>query len=385
MERYSKEHPEDYKDLKRRIEGKLMDGWEDRLPTKDKLSKSPIATRKASGVVIEALVPTDRTFVAGSADLLESTFVNFSGMTEFQPPESGLGDYSGRQIRFGIREHAMVGVGNGLAAYQRGAFIPIMSTFFMFWLYAAPAARMAALQGLRWIGIATHDAIGIGEDGPTHQPIALAHFYRGLPGMNFVRPADAEEVVGAWLLALRDEDHPSLFTLSRQPLPLLEGTDRNQVLRGAYAVYGPENPQLTLIATGAEVSRTIEVAKLLPNLRVRVVSMPSMQHFDRQPRSYRRSVIPPDSLVVAIEAWGSLGWARYAHAGCHMHTFGMSAPQATLYEYFGFKPENLAEKIGRWAEGRKEGDKYTLPGVGEFEELLLDQVPDHHSPIRYKV
>lgn len=216
--------------------------------------------------------------------------------------------------------------------------------------------------------------------GPTHQPIALAHFFRGLPGLNFVRPADAEEVVGAWLLALRDVDHPSLFALSRQPVPLLEGSDRNQVARGAYPVFGDDKPQLTLAATGAEVCRAIETAKLIKDWRVRVVSMPSMEHFDRQAVSYRRSVFPPESLIVGIEAYGSLGWTRYAHAGCHMHTFGMSAPQSTLYEYFGFEPENLAKKITTWAE-RQSG---RLPAVGEFEELLLGQVPHHHSPMPYR-
>lgn len=205
--------------------------------------------------------------------------------------------------------------------------------------------------------------------------------------MNFVRPADAEETLGAYLLALKDEDHPSLFALSRQPLPLLEGTDRSKVLKGGYPVYGSENPQITLIGTGAEVSRAIEVAKLLEKdgSRVRVVSMPSQAHFDRQSREYRRSVLPKDSLIVAIEAWGSQGWAKYAHAGAHMHTFGMSAPQNTLYEFFGFSPENLAKKITSWSSGFKKGDGYELPGVGEFEELLLGQVPNHHSPVPYKV
>ena len=217
--------------------------------------------------------------------------------------------------------------------------------------------------------------------GPTHQPIALPHFFRGLPGMNFVRPADAEEVVGAWLLALRDENHPSLFALSRQPIPLLEGSDRDKVALGAYPIYGDDDPQITLVATGAEVSRAIDTAKLLGHTRVRVVSMPSMAHFDRQPSSYRRTVFSPTSLVVAIEAYGNLGWARYAHAGCHMHTFGMSAPQNTLYEYFGFEPRNLADKVSTWAEGKRG----RLPAVGEFEDLLLGQVPDHHSPKPYKV
>lgn len=162
---YEKKFPEDASDLKRRIEGKLREGWEKDLPPKDQLPKEAIPTRKASGIALQALVPKDKTFVAGSADLLESTFVNFKDQVEFQNPAGGLGEYSGRQIRYGIREHAMLAIGNGLAAFQRGATIPIMSTFFMFWLYAAPAARMSALQGLRFIGIATHDAIGIGEDG----------------------------------------------------------------------------------------------------------------------------------------------------------------------------------------------------------------------------
>lgn len=381
LQRYTKEYPEEAAELERRRQGKFKGDWKSNLPAKEKLPAEPTPTRKSSGIAFKAIVPDDNSFIAGSADLLESTFVSWDAMTEFQKPSSGLGDYAGRQVRYGIREHAMVALGNGMASYQKGMFIPIMSTFFMFWLYAAPAARMTALMGLRWIGIATHDAIGIGEDGPTHQPIALAHFYRGLPGFNFVRPADAEEVMGAWILALQDEDHPSLFTLSRQPVPLLEGSDRNKVLKGAYPVYGPSDPDLTLIATGAEVSRAVDTAKLLSKHKVRVVSMPSMAHFDRQTTEYKRSVLPKNSLIVGIEAWGSFGWARYAHAGCNMHTFGMSAPQATLYDYFGFSPENMAKKIGEWADRKKDD----WPGVGDFEELLLGQVPDHHSPMPYTV
>lgn len=265
----------------------------------------------------------------------------------------------------------MVAIGNGLAAYQKGMFVPIMSTFFMFWLYAAPAVRMSCLQKLRFIGIATHDAIGIGEDGPTHQPVAEASLFRAMPNLNFVRPADAEEVMGAWQLALQDEEHPSIFTLSRQPVPLLEGSDRSKVAKGGYVIYGDESviPDITLLATGAEVSRSIEVANLLEKegKTVRVVSMPSLAHFDRQPRSYRRQVIPSDkSLVVAIEAWASLPWARYAHAGAHMHTFGLSAPQQTLYKHFGFSPANLASTISAW-EKALGGER---PGVGDFTELL---------------
>jgi len=250
-----------------------------------------------------------------------------------------------------------------------------MSTFFMFWLYAAPAARMAALMKLRFIGIATHDSIGIGEDGPTHQPIALSSFYRSLPNLNLVRPCDAEETIGAWLLALKDADQPSIFALSRQPVPLLDGTSREGVAKGGYVVLETKpdasNPDLVLISTGAEVARAVEVAEKMSDLAVRVVSMPCMARFDAQSYEYRRSVIPSDKVpVVAIEAWTSFGWARYAHAGLHMHTFGMSAPQQALFDIYGFGVDDMVERISSWRHelgGR-------LPRVGDFEELLLGVV-----------
>lgn len=259
----------------------------------------------------------------------------------------------------------------------------------MFWLYAAPAARMAALQKLRFIGIATHDGLGLGEDGPTHQPVSLANFYRGLPNIHFFRPADAEEVIGAWSAALSDADHPSLLSLSRQAVPLLPGTDRSKVSKGAYVIHGPkegESADLVIIGTGCETSRVVKVAEKLESSgavakgKVRVVSMPSQQHFDRQSVEYRRSVLPLTTTpVVAVEAWGSLSWPRYAHAGCFLHTFGLSAPQDVLYEHFGFGVDNLTEKIGSWVQGL--GGK--VPGVGEFDELLDGHMKDKHYAGKY--
>ncbi|WWC64906.1 transketolase [Kwoniella dejecticola CBS 10117] len=378
--KYQEAYPKESAELHRRLKGELIEGWEGKLPPKESLPKDPKATRQSSGIFLKSIIPEDNSFLVGSADLCESTFVNWDNMVEFQNPKSGYGDYSGRQVRYGIREHAMVAAANGVAAWHKGAFVPIMSSYFIFWLYAAPSLRMAALMKLRFIAIATHDSIGVGEDGPTHQPIAFPTFLRALPNLNYVRPADAEEVAGAWILALKDEDHPSFFSLTRQPVPLLEGTDRNKVQYGAYIVHGDANeiPDLTLIATGSEVGRAIDTAKLLKDYKVRVVSMPHMGRFDKQSVEYRRSTIPSGkSLVVAIEPYCSFGWAKYAHAGAHMTGFGHSAPYSVLFEHFGFGPKNLASKISAWAETRKTSQGWDLPGVGEFEELLLNQNPAH--------
>ncbi|WWC95056.1 transketolase [Kwoniella sp. B9012] len=378
--KYTEAYPAEAKEFQRRLAGELLEGWESNLPLKASLPQDSKATRQSSGIMLRSVVPQDNSFLVGSADLCESTFVNWDKMVEFQNPKSGYGDYSGRQIRYGIREHAMVGVANGLAAWHKGAIVPIMSSYFIFWLYAAPSLRMAALMKLRFIAIATHDSIGVGEDGPTHQPVAFPLFLRALPNFNYIRPADAEEVAGAWILALKDSQHPSLLSLTRQPVPLLAGTDRTQVQFGAYIVHGDagEVPDITLVATGSEVARAVDTAKLLSEYKVRVVSMPHMGRFDQQSAEYRRSILPSSkSLIIAIEPYCSFGWAKYAHAGAHMTGFGHSAPYSTLFEHFGFGPQNLAAKISAWAETRKSSQGWDLPGVGEFEELLLHQNQRH--------
>ncbi|KWU46944.1 transketolase [Rhodotorula sp. JG-1b] len=382
--RYAAAYPTEANELSRRVAGELPPNWQSLLPTRDQLPTAPQPTRKSSGIVVEALASKFPDFVAGSADLLESTFVSWKGMTEFQKPSSGLGDFAGRQIRYGIREHSMAAIANGLAAYlpQSAAgtagFIPIISTFFMFTLYAAPALRMAALQKLRTITVATHDSLGIGEDGPTHQPVALASFFRALPGLRLWRPADAEEVMAAWQYAIEGEAGPSVLCFSRQAVPLLEGSRRDGAIRGAYTLASypadlTEPPRLVLIGTGSEVALAVSVAKRLSaqGVATSVVSMPCMELFDKQSIEYKRQVLPSNkALVVAIEAWSSFGWARYAHASVSMHTFGHSGPQADLFEMFGFGEENVAKIVSDFVDRHSSN----LPGVGEFEELLLRHV-----------
>ena len=195
--------------------------------------------------------------------------------------------------------------------------------------------------------------------------------------MNLIRPADAEEVIGAWLLALSPQEAqtPTLLALARQELPVLKGTDRSKISLGAYTVREAEDgkPALVLVASGAEVSLAVKVAHQLA-IPTRVVSMPSMRHFDGQPLAYRRQLLPVDCLKVGIEAWSSIGWAKYVHAGCHLNSFGMSAPPEFLFEYFGFGVDNLVSKITAWVGERK---KLVFPQVGEFEELLFDYGSEH--------
>lgn len=355
------------------------------LPPKSELPTSAIPTRKASGIAVNALAPHFPQFMVGSADLLDSTFVSWPGQVEFQSPlkpELG-GNFGGRQIRYGIREHAMAAIANGLAAYSTHGFIPVISTFFMFFLYAAPAIRMTALQKLRLIGIATHDSIGIGEDGPTHQPIGLAALFRAIPNIQFFRPADAEEVLGCWILALEVNTSPSILSLSRHALPLLANSDRNLVRRGAYIVHttasAPASIPLTLVATGSEVNVAISAADILCSrgYTVKVASIPCMSLFDAQTAAYRHSVINPDHLSIGVEAWASLPWPRYTGASLSMHTFGHSGPQQQLFEMFGFAPENIANKVDQYAQSRLQNGEVVLARIGEFEELLLGYAQGH--------
>lgn len=226
----------------------------------------------------------------------------------------------------------------------------------MFYLYAAPAVRMGALQQLQVIHVATHDSIGMGEDGPTHQPIELPALYRAMPNLLYIRPGDSEEVVGAWTLAIQSKQTPSIISTSRHALPQLTPmTKREGVLKGGYVLEENEAAHLTLIGVGAELNLAVSVARKLKEVagvRARIVSMPCQRLFDSQTREYRRSVLRKQSKkpIVVVEAYAANGWERYANAGLSMSTdrFGQSLPGPVAYDYFGFTVEKMATKVQRY-------------------------------------
>ena len=287
-------------------------------------------------------------------------------LTDFQPAlktACGInGDYTGRYIHWGIREHAMESISNGLAAFNKGTILPITSTFFIFYIYAAAGVRMAALQGLHQIHIATHDSIGTGEDGPTHQPVALPALYRAMPNLLYIRPCDTEEVAGAFIAALKATSTPSIISLSRQNVPQYPtNTSRDGVQRGAYVFSEQDDAEVTLIGIGAEMVFAVETRDILAKelgIQARIVSFPCQRLFDQQPRQYQEEVMQYRSgrPIVVIEAYAVHGWERYADAGVSMSGFGKSLPGAAAYKHFGFEGKVIAPKIKALVdEVRKDG------------------------------
>jgi transketolase len=303
-----------------------------------------VATRKASEAVLEivnAIVPKT---IGGSADLTGSNNTRTKGMAAIAP-----GEYSGRFVHYGIREHGMAAAMNGLALH--GGIIPYSGTFLVFSDYARPAIRLAALMGVRAIHVMTHDSIGLGEDGPTHQPIEHLAALRAIPDLLVFRPADAVETAECWELALSHTDRPSILALTRQNLPTLRTahTDDNLSRKGAYELAPAEgDAKVTFLATGSEVEIALAARALLAaeGTPARVVSMPSWELFDAQSETYRESVLGPGTAKVAIEAAASFGWERYI--GEHgrfigMKGFGASAPAKDLYKHFGITAEAAAD------------------------------------------
>jgi dihydroxyacetone synthase len=243
----------------------------------------------------------------------------------------------------------MAAISNGLAAFAPNTIIPVTSSFFMFYLYAAPAVRMGALQHLQIIHVATHDSIGMGEDGPTHQPIELAALYRAMPNLLDIRPGDSEETAGAWTAAIEAKKTPTIISTSRQTLPQLSQTRRDGVARGAYVLTEDESAVVTLIGVGAELSFALEVAEKLKaqGIASRVVSFPCQRLFEKQPLEYKRDVLRRHRGIpaVVIEPYAPNGWERYADAGICVKRFGHSLPGKAAYKYFGYEIDTLTTKV----------------------------------------
>lgn len=328
-------HPELAEEFRTTRKGILPAGWEAALPTFNPADKA-IATRAASGSVINAIIGKVPALIGGSADLTPSN--------NTQPKDAASlkkGDFNGRYIRFGIREHGMGGIMNGMALH--GGVIPYGGTFFTFSDYMRPTLRLAAISGAHSIFVFTHDSIGVGEDGPTHQPVEQLASLRAIPHLLTIRPADANETAVAWQVAITHKG-PVALLLTRQALPILPRSDG--LLRGAYVMQEAEAAQIQLIASGSEVSLALESAKALAanGIRARVVSMPSWSLFDQQEADYRASVIKPDLPSVIIEAGIAQGWHKYVGLNARfvtVETFGASAPYKDVFKHYGLTVEHV--------------------------------------------
>jgi transketolase len=338
---YKQAFPELAAEFERTQAGKLKDGWEKAIPSfpPDK----PTATRNAGGAVMNAIAGNVPELFGGAADLTTST------KTIFKPGANFHVDPAGRNVFFGVREFGMCAAVNGMAAH--GGLIPFGSTFFTFSDYCKPAIRLAALMKIHSLFVFTHDSIGLGEDGPTHQPVEHLTMLRAVPDLTDFRPADANETAAAWRLAL-ERKRPAFFALSRQDLPVIDPAKHDAyagVSKGAYVLEDAENPQVVLIGTGSEVWPAMDAAKLLAGegIRARVVSFPSWRIFEEQTAEYKASVLPASVPKLAVEAGATLGWWKYVGQNggvVGLDRFGASAPGPIVLKNLGFSAENVAAK-----------------------------------------
>ena len=331
FQKYGEEYKDLHADLARRLTGALPEGWQKALPTY-KPTDAAIASRKLSESVLEAIHDVVPELLSGSADLTGSNNTRWKKAVDFQPPELGIGEWSGRYLRYGVREHAMAAVMNGMSAY--GTIIPAGGTFLNFMSYAAGAARLSSLSHQRVIYVATHDSIGLGEDGPTHQPIeTLAHF-RALPNMMVWRPADGNECSAAYYMALTSKGTPSILALTRQNLPQLEGSTLEKAIKGGYVALEDKEAQITLVSTGSEVSLCLEAVKTLKEqgIPARVASLPCFEVFDAQDKEYKMSVIPGGIPSLSVEVMSTMGWEKYSHEQFGLNRFGASGPYKEVYK-----------------------------------------------------
>jgi transketolase len=362
---YATAHRDLAAELERSLHGGLPDGWDADIPVFPADAKG-LATRDASGKVMNAVAARLPQLTGGSADLDPSTKTALKGLGDFNPPP-GAGDdlqgstgggwsHAGRNLHFGVREHAMGSIANGLAAH--GGCLPFTATFLIFSDYMRPPMRLAALSKLHVVHVFTHDSIALGEDGPTHQPVEQVANLRAIPGMTVLRPCDANETAVAWKVAIEMRDAPVTLVLTRQEVPTLDRTKFNSadgLRRGAYVLDddGDASPALILVGTGSEVQLVVGAAQQLreQGIAVRCVSMPSWELFEAQSRDYRDSVLPPTVKArLAVEAGSPQGWARYVgDAGdvIGVTTFGASAPGDTNLENYGFTVDNVVARALR--------------------------------------
>jgi transketolase len=362
FERYAARFPAEAAELRRRIDGRLPDGWAEALPSWPDGSE-PLATRNASQAALQALGRSLPELFGGAADLSESNLTDIVDGGQFSA------EAAGRNIRFGVREHAMGGVANGIAYH--GGLLPYVGTFLNFSDYMRGAVRLAALSRLHVVYVWTHDSVGLGEDGPTHQPVEHYAALRAMPNLWFMRPADANEAVAAWRLAVERRDGPVALSLTRQKLPVLAGTARSAadgVARGGYVLadaldeHGrPVTPELILIATGSEVQLAMAARTALTadGVRARVVSLPCWELFSAQPPAYRDEVLTPAvGARLSIEAGVALGWERWVGSDGAMiavERFGASAPYQTILEHFGFTVDAVLAAARGVASGQLRG------------------------------
>jgi transketolase len=348
--RYAAAYPAEAAELERRLAGRLPEDWAGSLKTYS--TTDILATRQASQQAINALAGPLPELFGGAADLSESTLTDVSGAGMFEAESP-----AGRNIRFGVREHAMGGIVNGISAY--GAFVPYAATFMIFSDYMRGSVRLSALSCLHVIYVWTHDSVGVGEDGPTHEPVEHVASFRAIPNLDLIRPGDANETTAAWVCAIDRRDGPTALSLTRQKLPVLPGTAekaRQGVARGGYVLRDASGdaaqPDLILIGTGSELQLVAGAADLLEaqGIRTRVVSLPCWERFDRQDDAYREAVLPRAARKrVAVEAESPFGWERYAGdegAIVGIDHFGASATGDEIMRRFGFTVERVAE-IGR--------------------------------------
>jgi len=364
LDAYTRDYPELAKEIRRRFSAKLPDGWSEKLPVFPADAKG-MATRGASEVVLQEIARTVPEVVGGSGDLDPSTYTWLKQDGDFEspsrPPEDkvqglagGAWGYDGRNIHFGIREHAMAAAVNGLVYH--GGFIPFAATFLIFSDYMRPSIRLAALAHLRSIFVFTHDSVGIGEDGPSHQPVEQLPSLRAIPDLLVIRPCDANETRVAWHVAVQEHGRPTALVLTRQHVPTLDRSiyaPAELLRRGAYVLNPPgdsNDPDLILIASGSEVALIVSAEPVLKQagLRVRLVSMPSWRLFEEQAPEYRESVLPRSVTArLAVEAASPLGWERWtgaAGAVLGIDRFGASAPGATVLKEYGFTVDRIVER-----------------------------------------